>query len=248
MRRRSAAAAGAAGGAMSVNMDELKHQVMINQFVLTAGCAADQAKQLLQAAHWQFEVRGRAGLGPGCTFRAAARAAGWARAGVDTCRRALRGDRPAAHSARCPGDRAPWSPGPGAHPRREGRARRHGSVYAVPGNAARPHRGPESPPPGRSGFGELPLFCSGTGQGGAAPRSGRTVGLAGHRKEDAPGLGRASPTAGAAGCATRAEEPPRGRGSEGVRARWAVRRRVSASMCICIYARATLRVGMLACV
>lgn len=37
-------------------MDELKHQVMINQFVLTAGCAADQAKQLLQAAHWQFEV------------------------------------------------------------------------------------------------------------------------------------------------------------------------------------------------
>lgn len=46
---------------MSVNMDELKHQVMINQFVLTAGCAADQAKQLLQAAHWQFEVRaGRA--------------------------------------------------------------------------------------------------------------------------------------------------------------------------------------------
>lgn len=43
---------------MSVNMDELRHQVMINQFVLTAGCAADQAKQLLQAAHWQFEVGG----------------------------------------------------------------------------------------------------------------------------------------------------------------------------------------------
>lgn len=37
-------------------MDELKHQVMINQFVVTAGCASDQAKQLLQAAHWQFEV------------------------------------------------------------------------------------------------------------------------------------------------------------------------------------------------
>lgn len=50
---------------MSVNMDELKHQVMINQFVLTAGCAADQAKQLLQAAHWQFEVRepARPGMG-----------------------------------------------------------------------------------------------------------------------------------------------------------------------------------------
>uniref|UniRef100_A0A3Q2R281 UBA like domain containing 2 n=1 Tax=Fundulus heteroclitus TaxID=8078 RepID=A0A3Q2R281_FUNHE len=41
---------------MSVNMEELRHQVMINQFVLAAGCAADQAKQLLQAAHWQFEV------------------------------------------------------------------------------------------------------------------------------------------------------------------------------------------------
>jgi hypothetical protein len=34
---------------------------MINQFVLAAGCAADQAKQLLQAAHWQFEVRAGAG-------------------------------------------------------------------------------------------------------------------------------------------------------------------------------------------
>ncbi|XP_042778738.1 UBA-like domain-containing protein 1 [Panthera onca] len=59
VRRRRAAAGGSGqrgGGAMSVNMDELKHQVMINQFVLTAGCAADQAKQLLQAAHWQFET------------------------------------------------------------------------------------------------------------------------------------------------------------------------------------------------
>ncbi|XP_035585226.1 UBA-like domain-containing protein 2 [Zalophus californianus] len=41
---------------MSVNMDELRHQVMINQFVLAADCAADQAKQLLQAAQWQFET------------------------------------------------------------------------------------------------------------------------------------------------------------------------------------------------
>lgn len=54
-----------------MNMDELKHQVMINQFVLTAGCAADQAKQLLQAAHWQFEVRKGTRDGAG---------------GVDTCR------------------------------------------------------------------------------------------------------------------------------------------------------------------
>ena len=35
----------------------LREQVMINQFVLAAGCARDQAKQLLQTAHWQFEVR-----------------------------------------------------------------------------------------------------------------------------------------------------------------------------------------------
>lgn len=41
---------------MSVDMEELKRQVMINQFVLTAGCAADQAQQLLQAAQWQFET------------------------------------------------------------------------------------------------------------------------------------------------------------------------------------------------
>ncbi len=39
-----------------VIMDSLREQVMINQFVLAAGCARDQAKQLLQAAHWQFEV------------------------------------------------------------------------------------------------------------------------------------------------------------------------------------------------
>ena len=39
-----------------VKMDTLKEQAMINQFVMAAGCARDQAKQLLQAAHWQFEV------------------------------------------------------------------------------------------------------------------------------------------------------------------------------------------------
>ncbi|XP_013784832.1 UBA-like domain-containing protein 2 [Limulus polyphemus] len=37
-------------------MDSLREQVMINQFVLAAGCARKQAKQLLQAAHWQFET------------------------------------------------------------------------------------------------------------------------------------------------------------------------------------------------
>nr|XP_014334632.1 PREDICTED: UBA-like domain-containing protein 1 [Bos mutus] len=37
---------------MSVNMDELKHQVMINQFVLTAGCAADQSQGRPGQGHW----------------------------------------------------------------------------------------------------------------------------------------------------------------------------------------------------
>jgi len=37
-------------------MDSLREQVMINQFVLAAGCAREQARQLLQAAHWQFET------------------------------------------------------------------------------------------------------------------------------------------------------------------------------------------------
>ena len=40
----------------------LKQQVMINQFVHAAGCHAEQAKQLLQAAHWHFEVNIKAFL------------------------------------------------------------------------------------------------------------------------------------------------------------------------------------------
>ncbi len=39
------------------DMDNLREQVMINQFVMVAGCHVEQAKQLLQAANWQFEVR-----------------------------------------------------------------------------------------------------------------------------------------------------------------------------------------------
>ncbi|XP_023025263.1 UBA-like domain-containing protein 2-A isoform X3 [Leptinotarsa decemlineata] len=37
-------------------MDALREQVMINQFVLAAGCAREQAKQILQSTHWQFET------------------------------------------------------------------------------------------------------------------------------------------------------------------------------------------------
>ncbi|KAI8487358.1 UBA-like domain-containing protein 2 [Branchiostoma floridae] len=36
--------------------DNLREHVMINQFVMTAGCTFDQAKTLLQKAHWQFET------------------------------------------------------------------------------------------------------------------------------------------------------------------------------------------------
>ena len=43
-------------GPFFAEMDALKEQAMINQFVMVAGCAREQAKQLLQAAHWQFEV------------------------------------------------------------------------------------------------------------------------------------------------------------------------------------------------
>lgn len=38
-------------------MENLREQVMINQFVMAAGCPRDQAVQILQAAQWQFEVK-----------------------------------------------------------------------------------------------------------------------------------------------------------------------------------------------
>lgn len=37
-------------------MENLREQVMVNQFVLIAGCHSEQAKQLLQAAKWHFET------------------------------------------------------------------------------------------------------------------------------------------------------------------------------------------------
>lgn len=37
-------------------MENLREQVMINQFIMAAGCTRDQAVQILQAAQWQFEV------------------------------------------------------------------------------------------------------------------------------------------------------------------------------------------------
>ncbi|XP_002161236.1 UBA-like domain-containing protein 2 isoform X1 [Hydra vulgaris] len=37
-------------------MDGLREQVMINQFTMAAGCNREQAKQILQASQWQFEV------------------------------------------------------------------------------------------------------------------------------------------------------------------------------------------------
>uniref|UniRef100_A0A8D0B8Z3 UBA like domain containing 1 n=1 Tax=Salvator merianae TaxID=96440 RepID=A0A8D0B8Z3_SALMN len=36
--------------------EELKQQLLISQFVVAAGCSAEQAEQLLQAAHWHYEA------------------------------------------------------------------------------------------------------------------------------------------------------------------------------------------------
>ncbi|KAM4631544.1 UBA-like domain-containing protein 1 isoform 1-T2 [Discoglossus pictus] len=41
---------------MSGDMEQLKQQLLVSQFVLAAGCATEQAEQLLRAAHWQFET------------------------------------------------------------------------------------------------------------------------------------------------------------------------------------------------
>lgn len=42
--------------AAAMDLEALKQQLMINQFVLTAGCGAEQAEQLLRGAHWEFET------------------------------------------------------------------------------------------------------------------------------------------------------------------------------------------------
>lgn len=41
---------------VKLKMDDLKHQVMINQFVLAAGCLSHEAKTYLKSSHWQFEA------------------------------------------------------------------------------------------------------------------------------------------------------------------------------------------------
>lgn len=38
------------------DMADLREQVMVNQFVVVAGCHTEQARQLLQSAKWHFEV------------------------------------------------------------------------------------------------------------------------------------------------------------------------------------------------
>uniref|UniRef100_A0A8C4QNL2 UBA-like domain-containing protein n=1 Tax=Eptatretus burgeri TaxID=7764 RepID=A0A8C4QNL2_EPTBU len=40
---------------MSANIEELRRQILVGQFVGITGCASEQARQLLQAARWQFE-------------------------------------------------------------------------------------------------------------------------------------------------------------------------------------------------
>ncbi|XP_003748241.1 UBA-like domain-containing protein 2 [Galendromus occidentalis] len=39
-----------------MDVEQMRQQVMINQFALAAGCAHDQARQLLQSTQWQFET------------------------------------------------------------------------------------------------------------------------------------------------------------------------------------------------
>ena len=219
MRRRRAAAGGSGqrgGGAMSVNMDELKHQVMINQFVLTAGCAADQAKQLLQAAHWQFEVRGRAGTGDRGSVPPATRV--WV--GVDTCWCALRPGRgralgPVSWRPRAPlagPQRAHAACGSGRAVRPRLRGPRKRRPRGVGGRGGPPPPGPEIPaPPSPPAVGMRgpPSFVRVTARAGR--RRGPDGQSAGGRKEDAPGwgrVGRAPPPP---------REPPAGTVSSGAR-------------------------------
>lgn len=139
-------------------------KVMINQFVLTAGCAA--AGEAV-AAGGPLAVRGRrpgpgGARGAGCPSRVAARAVGRVRAGVDTCRGALRRARaralgPGVPAAARPCVQAPartaCGSGPAARPRLRGPGSR---PRGVGGRGGLPSPGPESPPPpprfpGRSG-------------------------------------------------------------------------------------------------
>lgn len=168
-----------------MNMDELKHQVMINQFVLTAGCAADQAKQLLQAAHWQFEVRGQ-GLGMGAPSRVAARTTGRVRCGHVRVR-APPGPGPAA-GGRAPGTRplrahAACGSGPAARPCLRG-PRKH-RPRGVSRRGGPPPPGHQIPAPKSRGRGDAggPTFVQATaragrhrgpdGQSGGRPEGGR---------------------------------------------------------------------------
>ena len=40
----------------SFKMENLREQVMINQFMYIAGCRAEQAEHFLRATKWHFEV------------------------------------------------------------------------------------------------------------------------------------------------------------------------------------------------
>lgn len=37
--------------------ENLRQQLMINQFTMATGCTAEQARQLLQSTRWEFEVK-----------------------------------------------------------------------------------------------------------------------------------------------------------------------------------------------
>lgn len=41
---------------MTQNIEALRQQIMVNNFVMAAECNEDQARKLLQASHWQFQT------------------------------------------------------------------------------------------------------------------------------------------------------------------------------------------------
>uniref|UniRef100_A0A8D1X2X2 UBA like domain containing 1 n=1 Tax=Sus scrofa TaxID=9823 RepID=A0A8D1X2X2_PIG len=234
---------------MSVNMDELKHQVMINQFVLTAGCAADQAKQLLQAAHWQFEVRGRAGArvsvprGGACCGVCAGRCGH-----VRLCRGRARALGPVFRRSRAPASgpqraHAACGSGPAARPCLRGPRKRSPLRVGGRGSLA---PNPRPPIPRRPGYGDPPAPRFVLVMAKARRRRGPDGQLGGRQEEGRPstGLSRAlaAPTLDMGAPSPRAQLPAVC-GSDGLCVGWAARCRVSTYMCICIYARATLRVG-----
>lgn len=242
---------------MSVNMDELKHQVMINQFVLTAGCAADQAKQLLQAAHWQFEVCGRPGSGGGGRSRVAARATERVQCGHVRVRAPSWPGRGQARaldwvsSGRAPGAgfqrvHAACGSGPAAQPRLRGPRKRR--PRGLSGRGGLPPLGTRIPAPKYLGAGDVgaPTFVWATARAGQLRgRDGQSGGglEGGHLRPGHRWISAARPIHRSCGVGAGepwgpGTEPPRMCGSAGLRAWWAAPRRACLRTCAFVFTHA----------